>query len=304
MKSWVTKWVVVLAAACATCGCGRDDKEFELNETAIRNATISYREAFNNQDAESLAQLWTEDGSYVDFTDHETVQGRPEIEKYFKERFEAEGKSKIDITINSIDFQSGTGATQKGVASVTYEDGSHEKTAFESKYVKSDSDWLLKKQVSIDLVAPPTHYEHIKDLDWFVGGWVSQDDDTVITKNLYEWDHNKNFLVHSFIMDVLGQKELSGEEVIGWDPIEKKIRSWTFDSDGGFGHGVWSKEDDSWYVAVVYILPDGKRASATHIYTKVDGNAYTFSSVSRDIDGKLLPNIGPFKAVRSEVGGI
>ncbi|MBS0655259.1 MAG: SgcJ/EcaC family oxidoreductase [Verrucomicrobia bacterium] len=304
MSSRVTKWVAVLAIACAICGCGEDDKDFELDETAIRNATISYREAFNNQDAESVASLWTEDATYVDFTDHETVQGRAEIEKYFKERFEAEGKSKIDITINSIDFQNATSATEKGVASVTYEDGSLEKTAFESKYIKSDSDWLLKKRVSIDLVAAPTHYEHLKDLDWFVGGWISAGDDTVVTKSLYGWDHNKNFLIHSFTMDVLSQKELTGEEVIGWDPIEKKIRSWTFDSDGGFGQGTWSKEDDSWYVTVVYILPDGKRASATHIYTKVDGTAYTFSSVSRDIDGKLLPNIGPYKTVRAEVEGV
>ena len=28
---------------------------------------------------------------------------------------------------------------------------------------------------------------------------------------------------------------------IGWDPAAKQIRSWEFDSEGGFGEGTWGE---------------------------------------------------------------
>ena len=42
--------------------------------------------------------------------------------------------------------------------------------------------------------------------------------------------------------------DLEGTQVIGWDPAAGTIRSWMFDSDGGFGEGTWSKKDNSWIV--------------------------------------------------------
>ena len=35
--------------------------------------------------------------------------------------------------------------------------------------------------------------------------------------------------------------QLSGTEVIGWDPTSRSIRSWVFDSDGSFGQAVWTR---------------------------------------------------------------
>ena len=65
--------------------------------------------------------------------------------------------------------------------------------------------------------------------------------------------------------------DLEGTQVIGWDPAAGTIRSWMFDSDGGFGEGTWSKKDNSWIVKFNQVLPDGRKASATNIYTLIDG---------------------------------
>ena len=89
--------------------------------------------------------------------------------------------------------------------------------------------------------------------------------------------------------------ELEGQQIIGWDPVKETIRSWIFDSDGGFGGSLWSKRgDNKWYAHTHFTLADGRKASAMHVYTKINDTTYTFESRARDIDGQLLPNIGPF----------
>jgi hypothetical protein len=51
-------------------------------------------------------------------------------------------------------------------------------------------------------------------------------------------------------------------------------------------------------VTVKQVLSDGHKASATHIYTMVDGNTYTWQSIGRQVDDKSLPDIAPVKLVR------
>ena len=92
--------------------------------------------------------------------------------------------------------------------------------------------------------------------------------------------------------------DLEGTQVIGWDPAAGTIRSWMFDSDGGFGEGAWSKKGNSWVVKFHQVLPDGRKASATNIYTIVDDNTVTWKSVGREVDGQFLPNVDEVTMVR------
>ena len=71
-----------------------------------------------------------------------------------------------------------------------------------------------------------------------------------------------------------------------------------FDSDGGFGEGVWSRRDNRWVVKFTQTLPDGRKASATNIYTRVDANSYTWQSIGRQLEGQFLPNVEEVKVVR------
>ncbi len=57
-----------------------------------------------------------------------------------------------------------------------------------------------------------------------------------------------------------------GSQIIGWDPYAQTIRSWLFDSDGGFGVGRWTPAGNRWTVKTLSVLPDGRRGSATNIY--------------------------------------
>lgn len=139
--------------------------------------------------------------------------------------------------------------------------------------------------------------DHLRDLSWLIGSWVNKDEN-ITYSSTFTWDKNKNFLVQSFNMEALDTKQLHGQQIIGWDPIRRKVHSWTFDSDGGFGESEWIEQNGDWYATMVFTLPDGRQASATHVYSKVDNDTYTFSSEGRDLDGKILPNIGPFTSIR------
>lgn len=144
---------------------------------------------------------------------------------------------------------------------------------------------------------PASTFEHLKELNWLAGSWVEKDRDYV-TSNVISWNATKTILTQYFSIKVGGKKKLEGQQIIAWDPAEKKMRSWIFDSDGGIGESVWSQQGDSWFADTLFTLPDGRKATAVHIYKKIDDKTYTFASENRDIHGRLLPNLGPFTFVR------
>ncbi|MCE5318062.1 MAG: DUF1579 domain-containing protein [Parachlamydia sp.] len=144
---------------------------------------------------------------------------------------------------------------------------------------------------------PESTYEHLEDFNWLAGNWVDRER-PFVTSNIFSWNTGKTMLIERFSIKIQDEKKLDGQQIIAWDPAKEQIRSWIFDSDGGFGEGVWTKEDDSWVANILFTMPDGRQASAVHIYKKIDDSTYTFTSENRDVDGNVLPNLGPFKFVR------
>jgi hypothetical protein len=106
-------------------------------------------------------------------------------------------------------------------------------------------------------------------------------------------------MTRSFAVVTRDGIELSGMQVVGWDPAEQQIRSWVFDSSGGFGDGVWIAEGDNWTINAKGVLPDGRKSSATNLLKKIDDNSYTWQSINRDADGELLPNVDEVMIVRA-----
>lgn len=142
-----------------------------------------------------------------------------------------------------------------------------------------------------------SHYEKLKGLDWIIGDWKDDQPDIDFTIT-YKWILNKNFIAQEFLLKSEGQPDLKGQQLIGWDPVAERMHSWTFDSDGAIGEGSWFEDNGSWYANIAFTLGDGRKGAATHIYKKIDSSTYLFSSENRDIDGEILPNIGPFKVVK------
>lgn len=82
--------------------------------------------------------------------------------------------------------------------------------------------------------------------------------------------------------------------------MKEVVRSWVFDSDGGFGEGTWEKVDKSWYATMRFTLGDGGVASSINIYTPVDDRSYTYASVEREVNGEILPDMNPVTVEKIE----
>lgn len=284
---------LLLVFLLALTGCQKE----AASEKAIKQKLILMSLAEEKQDPQELASLFAKEATFINLSANDAREGQEAILAYFKQHLHPGLRPQVKIETDSIKFIEEGVAVARGTMDLHFPSGLKEAVAFKGEFQKVNDAWQLQKWTEITLVQAPSQYEHLKGLEWFVGKWTNADDDSTFTsKN--RWGKNRNFLLQSFSLAVLGQKQLSGKQIIGWDPREGNIRSWIFDSEGGFGVGSWLQDQESWYVTVRYTLPDGSLASATHIYTKVDDGSYKFSSIARDMNGDLQPNIGPFTITR------
>ena len=266
-----------------------DDRQ-AADEAAIRKAVESYVAAFNQGDAKALAAMWSPEAVYTNPLSGEQVVGREAIEKQFAAIFADAKGAKLEAKTDSIQFISPSVAVEHGTAKVITAEQTPEETEYTAIYVKRDAQWLLDRVTEEEVVITPSHYEQLKDLEWMIGSWVDQDDEaTVVTQ--CNWTRNNNFLVRAFTVQIRDRIDMAGMQIIGWDPATKQIRSWVFDSDGGFGQGTWKKKDNRWYIQQSGVLPDGRKSSSVNIITYVDDNTCTLQSVNRTVDDELLPNI-------------
>jgi hypothetical protein len=150
-----------------------------------------------------------------------------------------------------------------------------------------------------ETVPAPSHYEQLKQLEWLIGRWVDRSEGSSVD-TVCRWTKNRNFISRSFAVSFGDEIELEGTQVIGWDPDKKVIRSWLFDSDGGFAVGLWTRQGNRWKIQSLHVLGDGRKASSVNLLTYVDENKFTWESTDREVDGELLPNLGPVTVVREQ----
>lgn len=259
-------------------------------EQAIQQSIDSYVTAFNSGDAKSLADHWNEGGEFITAAGKK-LRGRKAIEADFAEYFQSKKDVKLELLDTQLTFLSPNVAVEIGKARVVAPEQEPVETMYEAIHLKSPAGWKID---SISEQPPPegpkSHHQQLANLEWMVGSWQEISGDSQIENNC-RWTTNQNFLVHSFKVIEGDQVDFEGTQVVGWDPHRKSIRSWIFDSDGGFGVGSWSQDESRWVVRTLSVLPDGRRGSATNIYEQVDENTFRFRSIGRQVDGQLMPSI-------------
>ncbi len=282
-------FVGLMVISLTSITSAQDDRRV-ADEAAIRKAVDAYVAAFNKADARALAAMWAPEAVYSNPITHEEVTGREAIEKQFAGIFADAKGAKLESTTLTIEFVSPNVAIEQGVAKVIVPDQSAEESRYSAVYVKSSGEWLLDRVTEESVPAVSSNYEKLKDLEWMVGRWIDEDDEiTVVTE--CSWTRNNNFLVRSFTVQVSDTIDMSGIQIIGWDPVAKKIRSWVFDSDGGFGQATWTRKGDQWFVQQSGVLADGRQSSSVNIIRYVDEKTCTIQSVDRTVNDELLPNV-------------
>jgi len=283
-----------LFAADAAVPSGMSD-----DEAAIRANAEKYVEAYNRRDSRTMAGMWSPDAVYLEPDSDERFVGREAIAKHFDDVLAGSEDAKLAVTVDSVDFVSPNVAIEKGSATVTYGSRPPEETTYSAVHVKRDGKWYLDRVSEVEVAAPPpSHYDQMKELEWLVGSWADGDGRASIQTKA-EWTKNRNFLRRSFAVVLGDQINLSGMQIIGWDPADKKFRSWVFDSDGGFAEATWTHKGDQWFIQNSGTLADGRKATSLNILTYVDGDSFKWESVNREVDGELLPNIDEVTVVRA-----
>lgn len=263
---------------------------------AVRVRIASLTAAFNQRDPAAVAAHWTEQGEFITPGDV-ALKGRTAIQKAYEQYFAANEDVKLDVGQPLLEMHAPSVISERGVAVVSKPDGEPIMTDYVAVHVRTPDGWRIDSVRESDLEIQPSHYEKLRAIEPLIGSWASSEDGSTVTAD-YRWTKNENFIVNQFKVFVEDVVSLEGTQIIGWDASAGCIRSWTFDSAGGFGVGRWEPEGDGWKVRGLQVLADGSRASSIQLLEPVDENTIRFRSVAREVDGQVLPNIGPIRVSR------
>jgi uncharacterized protein (TIGR02246 family) len=265
------------------------------DESAIRAVDEAYVRDYNQGDSKALAAMFTKDAEVVE-ANGDRYQGRDLIEQSFAETFAASKGAKIAFEIAAIRFVHPEVATEEGRSVVTPAQGAPVIRLYTVLYVKHDGRWLISsvREESDPLVRP---HDRLKDLEWMIGEWVDEAPDTVARFDC-RWSEDGNFLIRSFTLKWAGKPVMTGTQRIGWDPLARQVRSWEFDSEGGFGEGRWSRDGERWIVKHSAVRPEGTTVSATNIMTRVRPDMIRWASTERVLGGESVPEDDAYVLVR------
>lgn len=268
------------------------------DEKALRKLADDFAKAYNARDAKALASQFASQAEMVDL-DGNVLQGREAIERSFAAQFE-NPVFKIAVEVESLRFVGENLAVEDGHLALTKEDdNSTHRSRYTAVHVREGGRWLVASSRDVinsnDRAQP---HEHLQQLAWLIGDWVEEGGHSIVVTSC-RWDESKNFLLTDYSVKVAGQTAMSGKQRIGWDPLTKQIKTWTFDNDGGYGEGFWHRDGDRWLVKLTGVASDGRTGSMTQIHTRINDHRRTCRAVDRVLGGEPLGDIDEITVVRA-----
>ncbi len=256
----------------------------------IRLTDESFATAYASGDAAAVAAHFTADAEYVNELGT-LFHGRKAIEQTLTEFFAEHPHCTLGMNIDTVRFLSPGVAVEDGSTTITHEEQGSEPvdSHYTTVHVKVDGKWLA---ASVRDHAPKHRRQHrveLQQLDWLVGDWIDEGDESIVHFSCQLSDRG-NFLLRQFSIQIAGQEAMNGTQRIGWDPLTGKLRSWIFDSEGGYGDGLWHRDGEKWVLKTTGTTADGESASSTSIYTRVNDHTMTWQSIDHEIAGVKQPD--------------
>jgi uncharacterized protein (TIGR02246 family) len=286
MKKVILPLLTIAAVFVSTYCRSADDAADTQARKIAGDFFRAYSKTFATGDAKAVAANWKADAEIVD-PEGLRIIGRDAIEKTYAEFFKEHPGSKTTIELLSAKPE-GEGVI---VAEIVPKIDPPITKAFSKMGAvavlvkEKDGKWLIEGVREKPPV--PASYEHLKQLQWLVGDWaVNPKKAKNVSFSMHcHWTENKSFLICMYTvkhLDVIRH----GTEVIGWDAKEKKIRSWTFSSSGGFSQAFWQLDGKRWTIDNGGESAEGEAIKATQIITAVDADTFTFESKNRTKGGE------------------
>jgi uncharacterized protein (TIGR02246 family) len=286
------RWPLAAAAALLTLIAPADAAENKepgdkSDEEAIRAAVDSYVAAYNRGDAKAVASFWSDSAEWVS-PSGERFQGRRAIEQEMEDLFAESKGVKIEVVDPRVRLIAPDVALEEGTVRVVRPDAPPTESTYIAVHAKKNGQWKLEgvRETSLPNAHP---HEQLKQLEWLVGDWLDESPTVVVEQSL-RWTKDGHYLIGTFTVQWEGLPAMKGDVRIGWDPLSRQIKSWIFDSEGGYAEGFWTRIGDRWIVKMTGVRPDGSTASATNAYVPLGRDRYQYTSVDRIVGGDQEPN--------------
>jgi uncharacterized protein (TIGR02246 family) len=259
------------------------------DQQAVDERAQQFVEAFNAGKSDQIAAMCLPRAEVTDDAGN-TYTGREEIASVFARFFAAFPGAEVTTHTKSLRLLGPSLALREGTRSVTLDDGSQATNRFVTVYVKQEGQWMIASVREYAADPEPTTHERLDDLAWLVGDWVDEDSESSISIRC-RWTEDENFLLVDYNVRQQGETTMRSQQRIGWDPLSRHLRSWIFDSDGGYGSGHWTQLDGQWIVKSTAVLPDGRTGTATFIYEPVDEDTFRLYGLDRIVGNVAEPDI-------------
>ncbi len=290
----MSRLLITAAVGFAACSAMSQSppKAGDDAETSIRQLLTDYSTAFNRGDGDALPSFWTEDADYV-AGDGTAWKGRKQLSALLSERAKTLQGYRLACPATSIRIVGFDAAVLDGTAELTAPGGAVSRRRYTAVFVKTNAKWMIAaaRDVSGEEATPPAEAE-LRQLDWLIGNWARTDDAGSV-RMAGRLAMSDRFLVLDFEVTGTekGKDPVTVTERIGWDPTTGQLRSWFFDSHGGYGEGRWTRTGNTWTVEVTGVLCDGRAAASINQYEMTGGGGYVWSSKERTVGGEQVPDV-------------
>ena len=259
------------------------------DQEAVKQAIIGYVNAINSKDAKAASSCWSDTGVWIG-PDGMEITGRAAIEKHMAELFAAGQMPSIELVDVHVRFIAPNVATEEGHVIVTNPNAAPHKASYISIHVRTDDGWKLDSVRETLIADDIGNHIYLRELDWMIGTWKDESGDYTV-ETTCEWTANRNFILRTFQVIEGDVTHMEGTQIVGWDGDRKQIRSWVFDSDGGFGTGYWTRNGSSWVVDARFQTADGTQGSSVNQFTLLDKNRFSYTSADRVLGTERQPDI-------------
>ncbi|MCK5806742.1 MAG: SgcJ/EcaC family oxidoreductase, partial [Lentisphaeria bacterium] len=255
---------------------------------ALQDAAQAYVEAYNSGDQVATAALFTPAAEMVR-EDGTKITGRDEIEDFYEALFALNPETQVALEATSVRFLSPQLAVEDGSLHVTAAaDGEPASFRYTTLHVRQeDGTWLIAQSLDRKVANLDAH-EHLDGVDGLVGEWTGKTDAGVLKLSV-AWDESGSFLLGTIRYTVAGVEPTSATMRIGWNSLQKKITSWTFDQHGGFSQCEWTDTDEAWILKAHGYTNMGEATSSTQILQPTGIDSFRWSISDKIIGDEIFP---------------
>jgi uncharacterized protein (TIGR02246 family) len=258
-------------------------------EAAIKAAAESYVAAFNRGDLDGVLAIWSNHGEYID-DEGNLTHGKPALAERFKASMAEMKGWKLNLEGRGVRLLAPGVAVADGVAELTSPDGEKERSHYTTIWTETGGQWQLSSVRDLAAAGSDVQSgaELLKELDWLIGAWRHESQGNQVSLTC------KRALNHFLLFEYTIQSASGNQEVkqyLGYDPRAASLHSWTFDSAGGFGEGLWSRRGKVWRCRMAGVLPSGHDGESTNSIKPVDAGSFIFKSEDRFVGDAAMPDV-------------